>query len=275
MTARSKVLVFDSGLGGLSVLKAVHAARPDAAYLYLADNARFPYGDLEEGEVQRRVVEVVSAAIERFKPDVVVIACNTASTAALSALRERWEVPFVGTVPAIKVAAETTKTGLIGVLATPATVEREYTRDLIETFAGHCTVTLAGVAHLAVFAEQILDGRPVSRDRIATEISSAFTEKDGARTDTVVLGCTHYPLIVDEIAAACPWPVTLIDPSPAIARRVAHFLGMKPADKGSPDGTGQFMSTAYGTISDRLQERFSQCGITDLDGNGQSRVFSV
>ncbi len=268
-------MVFDSGLGGLSVLRAIHAIRPNAEYVYLADNARFPYGDLKEGVVQRRVVEVVSAAIERYRPGVVVIACNTASTAALSALRERCEVPFVGTVPAIKVAAETTRSGIIGVLATPATVERDYTFDLIETFAGHCTVTLTGAARLAVLAEQILDGVAVDREQIAAEISGAFVEQDGLRTDTVVLGCTHYPLIADEIAEACPWPVSLIDPAPAIARRVAHFLGVGPVRSGQQGPAGQFLSTAVVPVSGRLRNRLNECGLGDAGADGHSRLFSV
>src|SRR5215510_1515846 len=120
MTA-PRILFFDSGMGGLTVASAVRSAEPDATLIYAADNAAFPYGAWDEPELVRRIVVVVGKLIAATRPDLVVIACNTASTLALSSLREHYEVPFVGTVPAIKPAAEQTKSGMIGVLATPGT----------------------------------------------------------------------------------------------------------------------------------------------------------
>jgi glutamate racemase len=133
-------------------------------------------------------------------------------------------VPFVGTVPAIKPAAAQTKTGVIGVLATPGTVSREYTHALIHTFAYDCEVLLHGAPRLAEIAEQKLRGVPVNLDELRAEVAPVFRKRDGKATDVVVLGCTHYPLLTDDIAKVAPWPVTYIDPAPAIARRTADIV---------------------------------------------------
>jgi glutamate racemase len=162
--------------------------------------------------------------IRRVDPGVVVIACNTASTIALGALRDTFGVPFVGTVPAIKPAAAQTKSGIVGVLATPGTVRREYTQTLIHDFASHCRVELHGAPRLAEMAELKLKGVPVDLAGLKAEIAPVFVEEQGRRTDVVVLGCTHYPLLAEEMAKVEPWVVRYIDPAPAIARRVADVL---------------------------------------------------
>lgn len=168
MTARPRVLVFDSGVGGLTVLAAARTLRPDAEYIYAADNAAFPYGDMAEDRLIGRILAVIGHLLERYRPDVVIVACNTASTLALGALRDTFDaVAFVGTVPAIKVAAETTKSGIVGVLATPATVNREYTRGLIAAFAQACEVRLVGARGLAAIAEAKLAGGAVDTAAIA------------------------------------------------------------------------------------------------------------
>jgi glutamate racemase len=223
MTA-PRILIFDSGMGGLTVASAVRAAEPKATLIYAADNAAFPYGAWDEPELVRRIVAVLGNLIAQSRPDLVVIACNTASTLALAALRERYTVPFVGTVPAIKPAAAQTKSGLIGVLATPGTVNREYTKTLIHTYAFHCKVFLHGAPRLAEIAEAKLKGQSVDRKDLLSEIAPVFRKRDERTTDVVVLGCTHYPLLLDEIRAVAPWPVTYIDPAPAIARRVSDLL---------------------------------------------------
>ena len=225
MTGRGhRVLVFDSGMGGLSVVRALRDVLPEADLVYGADTAAFPYGDWDEADLVERICEVIAALVERTRPQVAVIACNTASTIALEDLRDRFSIPFVGTVPAIKPAAERTRSGVIGVLATPGTVSREYTRALIDTYAYHCRVVLHGCEGLARLAENKLRGEDVARDLVRNEILPVFVERDGRRTDVVVLGCTHYPLLVDEIGEAAPWACTLIDPSDAIARRVRDVL---------------------------------------------------
>jgi len=218
------ILVFDSGLGGLTVLREITAARPGAAYTYVADDAFFPYGQHEESAIIARVVPLIGELIERHQPDLVVIACNTASTLVMDHLRKAYSVPFVGTVPAIKPACTASRTKRVSVLGTRGTVKREYTRTLIRDFAQGCEVTLVGAENLASLAEATLRGETISDDTVLAEIAPCFV--DGApRTDTVVLACTHYPLLLEQIRRIAPWPVDWIDPAPAIARRVENLLG--------------------------------------------------
>lgn len=220
----SRILVFDSGVGGLSVLKELRAALPGASLIFVADNAAFPYSAWEAAALGDHVVDLFGHLITAHAPDLCVIACNTASTLVLPPLRARFAVPFVGTVPAIKPAAEQTRSGRISVLATSGTVKRDYTRALIRDFAAACEVTLVGSSRLAALAEAKLAGEPVDAAEIAAEIAPAFQQRDGRRTDQIVLACTHYPLLLAEFAAAAPWPVNWVDPAPAIARRAAQVL---------------------------------------------------
>ena len=227
MPAFPTILVFDSGLGGLTVLREIVRARGDAHYVYVADDAFFPYGHHSEEAIIARVVPLIGELILAHTPDLVVIACNTASTLVMSHLRNAYKIPFVGTVPAIKPACASSKTKRVSVLGTKGTVKREYTRALIRDFAGGCEVTLVGSPDLAALAETALNGEAVSDDAIMAELAPCFVGKrdSGARTDTVVLACTHYPLLLDRFVTLAPWPVDWIDPAPAIARRVADLLG--------------------------------------------------
>ena len=219
------IIIFDSGLGGLTVLREVTKARPDAHYVYVADDAFFPYGSHGEDELVARVGALMGELIAAHRPDLVVIACNTASTLVLPHLRTRFSVPFVGTVPAIKPACAASRTKRVAVLGTEATVSREYTRALIRDFANGSDVMLVGSARLARFAEDELRGAPIADELIAREITPCFADADGRRTDTVVLACTHYPLLLDRFERLAPWPVTFVDPAPAIARRVVGLIG--------------------------------------------------
>ena len=228
MTAPLTIVVFDSGVGGLTVYREVVRARPDARYIYVADDAGFPYGNQPEASLIARIVDVIGKAIEAHKPDLVVIACNTASVLALAELRAHYTVPFVGTVPAIKPACAQSRSKRIAVLGTQATVSREYTKKLIREFAGDCDVVLVGSPRLATIAECELAGAPVADSEIAAEIATCFVDSDNRRTDTVVLACTHYPLLTERFRALAPWPVTWLDPAPAIARRVADLLRERP-----------------------------------------------
>jgi glutamate racemase len=228
VSTRQTILVFDSGLGGLTVLREVVRSRPDAHYIYVADDAFFPYGHHGEHEIIARVVPLIGELIARHTPDLVVIACNTASTLVMSHLRERYQLPFVGTVPAIKPACAKSTTKRVSVLGTRGTVKREYTRALIRDFAQGCDVTLVGSGELASLAEAALSGIEVGDAAIAVELAPCFVgdpDDPSARTDTVVLACTHYPLLMDRLAAIAPWKVDWIDPAPAIARRVVDLLG--------------------------------------------------
>jgi glutamate racemase len=170
---------------------------------------------------------LVGELIARHAPDLVVIACNTASTLVLSHLRAAYTVPFVGTVPAIKPACAQSRTRRVSVLGTKGTVQREYTRALIRDFAQGCEVTLVGSPELAALAESALHGNEVGDDVVAAELAPCFIgdiRDASSRTDTVVLACTHYPLLLDRLVKLAPWPVNWIDPAPAIARRVSDLL---------------------------------------------------
>ncbi len=250
-----RILLFDSGMGGLTVASCVRAQLPEAHLIYAADNAGFPYGAWKEEALVGRIVHVIGALIERTGPDIVVVACNTASTLAMAALRERYAIPFVGTVPAIKPAAAQTKSNIIGVLATPGTVSREYTHTLIHTYAFHCKVILHGAGRLAEIAEQKLKGHAPDMDELRDEITPVFRQRNGKKTDVVVLGCTHYPLLVEEMRRVAPWDVNYLDPAPAIARRVADVLAdLKPA--GTPSGVPArdtvLLTSARGSASESL-----------------------
>ena len=240
MPAPPTILVFDSGLGGLTVLREIVAARPDAHYVYVADDAFFPYGHHGEEQIIARVVPLVGRLIEAHAPDLVTIACNTASTLVMAHLRAAYTVPFVGTVPAIKPACASSKTKRVSVLGTRGTVKREYTHGLIRDFAQGCEVTLVGSPELASLAEAALNGKTVGDADIVAEIAPCFVggEDVSARTDTVVLACTHYPLLLDRLTKLAPWPVDWIDPAPAIARRVVDLIG-KPGSV--YDGAGAEM----------------------------------
>ena len=228
MSRRRRILVFDSGLGGLTVARALRAAGDDGIVLdYAADTAGFPYGDWPEDALRARILALMERLLAAARPDVVVVACNTATVVALAHLRAAFDVPFVGTVPAIKPAAHATRSGVIGVLATPSTVRREYTARLIHTYAFHCRVVLHGATGLARLAERRLAGGDVPLEEVRREIAPVFVRRRGRRTDVVVLGCTHYPLLLPELEEAAPWPVTFIDPSEAIAKQALKVAEME------------------------------------------------
>jgi glutamate racemase len=237
----TRLLVFDSGIGGLSVAGEIRKAMPRAEMIYVADDAGFPYGDWEAQALSERVVGLTGDLIGRFAPDAVVIACNTASTLVLPPLRAKFSMPFVGTVPAIKPAAERTQSGLVSVLATYGTMRRDYTRDLIQSFARSCEVRLVGSANLAPLAEAAMRGDSIADAAIHSEIAPAFVEKDGRRTDMIVLACTHYPFLLDRLRALAPWPVEWIDSAPAIARRVVAVV---PPSSGPPPVSGAAFLTS-------------------------------
>src|ERR1700722_2277999 len=221
-----RALVLDSGLGGLSVLAEIRRLRPDVEIVYAADDAAFPYGRLSEPALVARVKAVMARLIGETEPDIVVIACSTASTLALPPLRAAYpRLPFVGTVPAIKPAASASRSRLISVLATRGTVARDYTHDLVREHAANCEVTLVGSQLLAVIAERVMRDEGVDEAEIAREIAPCFVEREGRRTDQIVLACTHFPLIADRIERLSPWPVGFVDPAPAIARRLDALIG--------------------------------------------------
>jgi len=232
-------LFFDSGVGGLSVLAPVRAVLPLAPVVYAADNAGFPYGPKSEMEVATRVCALLGRLTERYKPRLVVIACNTASTIALAHVRAALAVPVVGTVPAIKPAAERTRTKAIGVLGTVATVRQPYLDRLAAQFASDCLVLRHGSGALVELAEAKLRGETTDPAAYARELDGLLGQAGGDRIDTVVLACTHFPLVADELAAAAPRPLAFVDGGPGIARRVAHLL-RDEVWTGAPTGLAVF-----------------------------------
>jgi len=205
---------------------------PDRRFVYIADDAGFPYGDWEEEALRARIVELFGKFIAGYDPEIAVIACNTASTLVLDDLRRAYPaVPFVGTVPAIKPAAERTSSGLVSVLATPGTVKRAYTRDLIQSFATQCHVRLVGADRLAGVAEAHIRGEKIDEALVVEQIAPCFVEKDGERTDIVVLACTHYPFLANVFRRLAPWPVDWLDPAEAIARRTVSLLQPRQIDE--------------------------------------------
>lgn len=219
------VLVFDSGIGGLTVLREARVLMPDRRFVYVADDAAFPSGAWEEAALREHILTLFGGLLERYDPEISVIACNTASTLVIDALRDAYPGhPFVGTVPAIKPAAERTRSGLVSVLATPGTVKRQYTRDLIREWASKCHVRLVASETLAGLAETYMRQGYVDEEAVRAEIAPCFVEHGGARTDIVVLACTHYPFLVNRMRKTAPWPVDWIDPAEAIARRALSLL---------------------------------------------------
>ncbi|GAA4812517.1 glutamate racemase [Sphingosinicella ginsenosidimutans] len=221
MTAAGPILVFDSGVGGLSVLKAIRAELPHAPILYVADSAGFPYGTKNPVEIAARVPALLGRLAERYDPAIIVIACNTASTIALDAVRAALDLPIVGTVPAIKPAAALSKTRAIGVLGTDATIVQPYVDRLAGEFAADCAVIRHGSAALVERAEARLRGETANPQAAARALAGLFDQPGGERIDTIVLACTHFPLVEDELAAAAPRPIAFVDGSAGIARRTA------------------------------------------------------
>ena len=217
------LLFLDSGVGGLSVVAPTLALIPDAPIVYAADSAGFPYGTKSEAEIAARVPALLGRLVERYRPRLVVIACNTASTIALPAVRAALDLPVVGTVPAIKPAAAMSRTRAIGVLGTEATVRQPYVDDLAARFAGDCTVLRHGSAALVELAEGALAGVPPSLDRIGTELAGLFGQPGGEGIDVIVNACTHFPLLERDMIAVAPAGVRFVDGGPGIARRIAHL----------------------------------------------------
>jgi glutamate racemase len=221
MTYAPRLILFDSGMGGLSVARAIRARLPQAQMLYLVDNGGFPYGALSDRKLKSRVAGTIAAGLEQIVGcDAVVIACNTASTIVLDHLRELHSVPIVGVVPAVKWAASISVTRQIGVLATAATAQRAYLADLIERFAGDCTVKIEAAQHLAEYAERDFCGETVDDAAIYNEAAPLFAHPDAPHIDKVALGCTHYPLLRPRLQKLFPGR-DFLDPSEAVANRVA------------------------------------------------------
>ncbi len=217
------IIVFDSGVGGLSVLSHIRAKLPAASIVYAADNGGYPYGTKSEAEIAARVPALLGRLAERYKPRLIVIACNTASTIALAHVRAALDLPVVGTVPAVKPAALASKTRVIGVLGTDATVRQAYVDNLVAEFASDCVVIRHGSARLVDIAEAKLRGVTPDPAEMRDIMAGVYAAPDANKIDQLVLACTHFPLLGREIAAASPAGVTLVDSGAGIARWTAQL----------------------------------------------------
>jgi len=217
------ILMFDSGVGGLSVLARLRHLLPQAPVIYVADNAGLPYGTKTEAQIAARVSGLLGRLTERLHPRLVCIACNTASTIALASVRDVLEVPIVGTVPAIKPAAAMTQSGVIGLLGTQATIRQGYVDRLEAEFAAGKRLLRHGAPELVEAAERRLRGQAVDPAVFAQAVQALRSQPDGERIDTVVLACTHFPLVAAELAQAFGPGVRFVDGSDGIGRRIAYL----------------------------------------------------
>jgi glutamate racemase len=254
MNPDAPLLFFDSGVGGLSVLAPTRELLPNAPIVYAADSAGYPYGTKSEAEIASRVPALLGRLVERYQPRLAVIACNTACTIALDHVRAALDIPVVGTVPAIKPAAEATKSGVIGVLGTEATIRQPYVDDLAQRFASHCTVLRQGSPELVELAEAKLAGDLLPLDAVRRAALPLFEQDRGKDIDTVVLACTHFPLLRDELSQAFPG-LGWVDGGAGIARRVRHLTREQPWPVQYPGGIAVFTGgpprhTLLGVLSD-------------------------
>ena len=257
------ILLFDSGVGGLSVLAAMRRVLPRASYVYVADNGGFPYGTKTEAEIAARVPAMLGRLAERYRPRLLVIACNTASTIALGAVRSALDLPVVGTVPAIKPAAEQSRTRAIGVLGTEATVRQPYVDDLARRFASDCLVLRHGSARLVDLAEASLRGQPTPDDAYAATLAGLLDQPGGERVDTVVLACTHFPLVADRLAAVSPRPLAFVDGAEGIARRAAFLT--QGQDWATPPAPGTAVFTAAADDLAALAPALASYGLSRME----------
>lgn len=264
MTDARPLLFFDSGIGGLSVLAPTRALLPRAPLVYVADSAGFPYGTRGEGEIAARVPALLGRLAERYDPRLIVIACNTASTIALAAVRAALDVPIVGTVPAIKPAALLSRTRVIGVLGTEATVRQPYVDDLAARFAADCTVLRHGSAALVELAEARLAGEETDPAQFSAALAGLLDQPGGERIDVVVNACTHFPLVVDALAAVAPRPLRFVDGGDGIARRVAHLTAGQSWPESLRDGLAVF--TRLDDHARRLAPTLARHRLTELRG---------
>ena len=257
------ILFFDSGVGGLSVLEPTRRLLPQAPMVYVADNGGFPYGTKGEEEIAARVPALLGRLVERYHPRLVVIACNTASTIALSVVRAALDLPIVGTVPAIKPAAALSKSRVIGVLGTDATVRQPYVDRLSAEFAQDCVVLRHGSARLVELAEAKLRGETTDPAAYRAALDGLLTQPGGEKMDVVVLACTHFPLVEEELRAASPQPLNFVHGGEGIARRVEYLTQGQSWPAQKPEGTMVF--TRAFDVPPALEGALRRFGLTRVE----------
>jgi len=263
MADRRPILFFDSGVGGLSVLAPTARLLPQAPLVYVADSAGFPYGTRSEAEIAARVPALLGRLAERYDPRLIVIACNTASTIALQHVRAALDVPIVGTVPAIKPAAEISRTRVIGVLGTDATVRQPYVDDLAARFAADCVVLRHGSAELVEMAEAALGGERPGVDAVRAALEGLTAQPRGESIDVIVNACTHFPLLNEELVSATGGQVRFVDGGPGIARRVAYLTDRQQWPEVPVPGRAVF--TASNARTAKLAPALARFGLVEIE----------
>lgn len=259
---KSPLLIFDSGIGGMSVVQAVRNLLPNAPIVYAADYAGLPYGTKSEAEIAARVPALLGRLVERFRPRLVTIACNTACTIALGHIRAALDVPVVGTVPAIKPASLATRTNVIGLLGTTATIRQPYVDRLEAEFAIGMNLLRHAAPELVLAAEAKMRGEMVDPDIYAAAISGLTSQPDGNQMDVVILGCTHFPLIEEELIKFAGPEMQFVDGAAGIARRIAYLTEGQPW----PDfpSEGIFVTTGELAELDSYKSSLIAKGFTDF-----------
>lgn len=258
------LLIFDSGVGGLSVLRPIRTLLPTAPIVYVADSAGYPYGIKATHEIEARVPALLGRLAERFDPQLIVIACNTASTIALNGVRAALDIPIVGTVPAIKPAAALSESRVIGVLGTDATIRQPYVDRLSDEFASDCTVIRHGSAGLVELAEAKLRGMGAPADAYSHILDGLLSQPDGDRIDVIVLACTHFPLVQEELEAVAPRPLKFVDGKEGIARRTAYLTRDVRWPSVAPEGIALF--TRWTAETEYYRIGLAEFGLTRLMG---------
>lgn len=224
ISSSSRILVFDSGIGGLGVVQALRSLAPSLTIDYLADTALFPYGEQPDDLLRERIAKLICQACGHLKPSLVIIACNTASTLALPILREKLTLPIVGCVPPVRWAGRVSNSRTIGLLATSATARRPYLKQLHEDFAADCKLIVHGSRHLANMAERAFRGEQLAPDEVQHELACLFEQPNGHDIDTVGLGCTHYTFLLPYFQRLGPAGIMWLDPAPAVAQQALRRL---------------------------------------------------
>lgn len=214
------IAVFDSGLGGLSVWRELKKIMPDQDYVYVADSANCPYGQKPQAEIIARA-DLISEFLIGIGADVIVVACNTATAAAIAHLRNKYNVPFVGIEPAVKPAAMMSRTGVVGVLATANTLKAELYHRTLERFASNVKVISQVGEGLVDFVEKCELSGAMLEEKLKRYIDPMLQ----AGADTIVLGCTHFPFLREAIAGMYGERLALIDPAPAVAAQTRRVMG--------------------------------------------------
>ena len=257
------ILFFDSGVGGLPYLEAAENALPGECFAYLADREHFPYGEKEQDRLHHLVVAAMERALQRIDPKLVVVACNTASVVALKHLRSRFSLPFVGVVPAVKLAADNMQTGKIGVLSTRQTSSAGYTERLINSFASHCEVVRIGLPGMVDLVEYDFFTTTSAEKRAA--IAAELEQGIPAGIDTIVLACTHFILIEEELRQVLGRGIRLVDSREGVTRQLVRVLSAEKLAAESCDGRNRLYLTGPAPPEERYRLFAARYGLASVE----------